>query len=308
MRPSPSVVTREDIAHDLRALGVTSGQILLVSASLRSIGWVDGGAEAVVDALRDVLDPGGTLIVPTDTADNSDSSRQHLARIKGMTEQEVERFRAEMPPFDRDTSPSTCMGRIAEAVRTHPDAIRSDHPQSSFAAIGPLAAVLMADHEVTCHLGKNSPLGKMCRFGASVLLLGVGFKACTAFHLAEYLYIEHPPRRTYRCVIKSSSGRRWEEYEDVVLDDSDFEVIGEELDQKEIPDHGRVGAAQCRLMRLGRIVDFAADWMRKHRVALDRLIGPRPACGWHRAGRRRPRSGARPPRTSPADRRTTARI
>jgi aminoglycoside 3-N-acetyltransferase len=265
LRPSPSMVTREDMVHNLRALGVTVGQILLVSASLRSIGWVEGGAEAVVDALCDVLKPGGTLVVLTETADNSDSSRQHLAKIKGMTEQEVQRFRADMPPFDRDATPSTCMGRIAEAVRTHPDAIRSDHPQSSFAAIGPMAAELMADHELACHLGYDSPLGKMCRRGGSALLLGVGFQACTAFHLAEYLYVKDPPKRKYRCVIKSGSDRRWEEYEDVVLDDSDFEAIGEELDQKGIPDYGQVGGAACRLMPLATAVKFAASWMREHR-------------------------------------------
>jgi aminoglycoside 3-N-acetyltransferase len=265
LSPSPSIVTREDIAHDLRALGVTAGQILLVSASLRSIGWVNGGAESVVAALREVLNPDGTLVVLTETADNSDSSRLHLARITGMTEQEADRFRAEMPPFDRDTTPSTCMGRIAEAVRAHPEAIRSDHPQSSFAAIGPMAAELMAGHELTCHLGEDSPLGKMYGLGASVLLLGVGFSACTAFHLAEYWYTTDPPKRKYRCVILSGSGRDWAEYEDVVLDDSDFGVIGKKLDRSRIPDRGWVGNAYCRLMPLRKVVDFATEWMRENR-------------------------------------------
>jgi aminoglycoside 3-N-acetyltransferase len=265
---SPSIVTREDIAHDLRALGVTAGQILLVSASLRSIGWVNGGAESVVAALCEVLNPDGTLVVLTETADNSDSSRLHLARIAGMTEQEADRFRAEMPPFDRDATPSTCMGRIAEAVRAHPDAIRSDHPQSSFAAIGPMAVKLMAGHELTCHLGEDSPLGKMYGLGASVLLLGVGFSACTAFHLAEYRYIENPPKRSYSCVIKIGSGKEWVDYKDVVLDDSEFEAIGEELDQKKIPDRGRVGNADCRLMPLRKVVDSAREWMHEHRRGL----------------------------------------
>jgi aminoglycoside 3-N-acetyltransferase len=275
LRSSRSSVTCEDIAADLRALGVTAGRTLLVSASLRSIGWVDGGAESVVAALRDVLEPGGTLVVPTDTADNSDSSRTHLARTARMTEQERLRFRAEMLPFDRDTTPSTGMGRIAEAVRTNPEAIRSDHPQSSFAAIGPMAAKLMAGHELTCHLGEDSPLGKMYGLGASVLLLGVSFSSCTAFHLAEYRYTEPPPIRIYRCVIKSRSNRRWVAYEDVVLDDSDFELLGEDLDRSEIPDYGRVGNAYCRLMPLRKVVDFATEWMREHRRGLNPDSSPR---------------------------------
>jgi aminoglycoside 3-N-acetyltransferase len=275
LSPSPSIVTCEDIAHDLRALGVTAGQILLVSASLRRIGWVDGGAESVVAALCEVLNPDGTLVVLTETADNSDSSRQHLAKIAGMTDQEADRFRAEMPPFDRDTTPSSCMGRIPEAVRAHPDAIRSDHPQSSFAAIGPMAAELMAGHELTCHLGEDSPLGKMYGLGASVLLLGVSFSSCTAFHLAEYRYTEPPPVRTYRCVVKGGSHRVWVGYEDAVLDDSDFELLGEELDRSEIPDYGRVGNAYCRLMPLRKVVDFATEWMREHRRGLNPGSSPR---------------------------------
>lgn len=268
MTVSGSAVSIRDMVSDLRALGVTAGQTLLVHASLRSIGWVDGGAGSVVEALRVVLSPDGTLVVPTGTADNSDSSRAHLARIAGMTWQEAARFRAEMRPFDRDTTPATGAGWVAEAVRTHPEAIRSDHPQTSFAALGPAAAELMAGHELTCHLGEDSPLGMMYRLGASVLLLGVSFSACTALHLAEYRYTPDPPRRTYRCVINSGSGPRWVSYEDVVLDDSDFDALGVFLDQSQIPDYGRVGNAECRLMPLCKIVDFATDWMLEHRSGL----------------------------------------
>lgn len=258
-------LSSQDIADDLRALGVSAGQTLLVSASLRSIGWVDGGAGSVVGALLDVLAPDGTLVVPTGTADNSDTSRTHLDRIAGLTPEQVEEFRASMPAFDRDTTPSTGMGRIAEAVRTHPDAIRSDHPQTSFAALGPMAAELMRGHQLTSHLGEDSPLGKMYCLGASVLLLGVGFSACTALHLAEYMYTPNPPKRTYRCVVKNGSASQWQAYEDVVLDDSEFRALGEFLDQSQIPDHGRVGNAVCRLMPLCKIVDIATDWMREHR-------------------------------------------
>jgi aminoglycoside 3-N-acetyltransferase len=264
-RPPRPALSSQDLAADLRTLGVTAGQTLLVHSSLRSIGWVDGGAESVVSALREVLGPAGTLVVPTGTADNSDSSRLYLARIARMSEQEAERFRAEMRPFDRDTTPSTGMGRIAEAVRTHPEARRSDHPQTSFAALGPMADDLMADHELTCHLGEDSPIGKMYCIGASVLLLGVSFSSCSALHLAEYLYTLKPPVRTYSCVMKSDSGRRWVSYEDVVLDDSDFRTLGIHLDESKIPDHGRVGNADCRLMSLCSIVDSAAGWMQEHR-------------------------------------------
>jgi len=259
------VLSRQQIARDLRRLGVKAAQTLLVHASLRSIGWVEGGAETVVGALRDVLGPDGTLVVPTTTADNSDTSRLHLSRIANLTKGEAEAFRDEMVPFHRDSTPSTGMGLIAEAVRTNPEAIRSDHPQTSFASLGRRAAELMDGHRLTCHLGDESPLGKMYVQQASVLLLGVGFGACTAFHLAEYWYTLPAPVRTYRCVVTNSEGRDWITYEDVVLDDSDFHILGVEFDESEILDRGQVGAAECRLMPLRQIVDFASRWMREHR-------------------------------------------
>jgi aminoglycoside 3-N-acetyltransferase len=79
------VPTRESLAADLRALGARPGQVLLIHASARRIGPVHGGAAAVVAALREVAGPAGTLVVPAMTAENSDTSRSHLARIAGMT-------------------------------------------------------------------------------------------------------------------------------------------------------------------------------------------------------------------------------
>jgi aminoglycoside 3-N-acetyltransferase len=263
--PRCRVLSREEIARDLRSLGVKAGQTLLVHASLRSIGRVEGGAETVVGALRDVLGPDGTLVVPTTTADNSDTSRLYLSRIANFTEPEAKAFRAEMLPFDRGTTPSTGVGLIAEAVRTDPEAVRSDHPQTSFTALGRKAAELMEGHPLTCHLGDQSPLGKMYVQRASVLLLGVGFGACTAFHLAEYWYTLPAPVRTYRCVIANSEGRKWVTFEDVVLNDSDFDKLGIDFDKSEMLDRGQVGNANCRLIPLRQIVDFASHWMRENR-------------------------------------------
>src|SRR5215216_7553101 len=75
---SPSPVTRDGLAADLGRLGVRPGSVLLVHSSLSSLGWVCGGAQAVVEALLDALGPDGTLVVPTHTGGNSEPSQwQH---------------------------------------------------------------------------------------------------------------------------------------------------------------------------------------------------------------------------------------
>jgi aminoglycoside 3-N-acetyltransferase len=246
-----------------------------VHASLRSLGWVPGGAAAVVSALREAVGPDGHVVVPTGTEENSRTSRVHQAHIAMLTPDEVEEYYLAMPAFDKDATPSG-MGAISEALRTADGAARSAHPQSSFAAIGPEADLLMADHPLECHLGPDSPLGKLAKMDAQVLMAGVGYWAFTGFHLAEYLYTPRPPKRTYACVVAPTTGTtgttvtgagggRWEEYEDVVLDDQKFEDIGESLEKHMVVKRGKVGHAECRLVSLPAAVEFAAEWMAKHR-------------------------------------------
>jgi aminoglycoside 3-N-acetyltransferase len=259
------VSTRESLVRDLSALGVGGHQVVLVHASMRQIGRVQGGAASVAGAIRDVLGPAGTVVVPTETADNSDGSRDHLARIEGMTPAEIERYRARMRPFDPAASASVGMGRIAEHVRTTPGAIRSTHPQSSFAALGPMAASLTSGHALDCHLGERSPLARLYDARAQILLLGVGYEACTAFHLAEYRYPASPRMRTYNCVVLRDGGPRWVRYQDVVLDDSDFGALGAGFDAAHPVARGPVGQADCRLIPMISAVDFAVTWLRSHR-------------------------------------------
>jgi aminoglycoside 3-N-acetyltransferase len=258
---------RRRVADGLRALGVTAGQVLLVHASLRSLGPVPGGAATIVAAIRDVIGSEGTLVVPAGTSSNSDTSRLYLARTAGMTDEEVRRYWAAMPPFDPVSTPSEGMGRVAEYVRTLPGAIRSAHPQSSFAAVGPMAHELMDNHATDCHLGESSPLARLYDTQATILLMGVDYRACTAFHLAEYRYAPSPPVRSYRCVIAMAGEPVWYEYSDVVLDDQYLGELGADFDRAGMAVTGYVMEAYCRLASLVTAVDFATEWLRHRRTA-----------------------------------------
>ncbi len=266
MSPGRVYVTRESLVDDLRKLGVRTGQSILVHASMRSLGWVHGGAPAVVAALREVVGPSGTLVAPAMTADNSAGSPAYRQRIRGMTAQQRRQYHQAMPPFDPATTPGTATGLIAECVRTMTGAVRSTHPQSSFAAIGARAALFMCDHADDCHLGEDSPLAKLYESGAWILLLGVGYDRCTAFHLAEYRYTGNPPRRRYSCVVNRDGCRQWWHFEDVVLDPSDFPRMGEALEATPLVIKGTVGSADAALIPLRAAVDFASAWLAVHRV------------------------------------------
>lgn len=260
-------MTGEALVADLRALGVRPGRPILVHASLKRVGWVEGGAATVVDALFEILGPAGTIVVPAGTEDNSATSRTHLARVQGMTAEQRSRYFSEMPAFDPDRTPSTGMGALAEHVRCMPGALRSKHPQMSFAALGPLAKVIIDGHAMDCHLGEESPLARLYEEAADVLMLGAGYRSCTALHLAEYRYTTAPPTRSYSCVIEQMGEAVWWTYQDVVLDDHDFPALGAAFDNTPYVRTGQVRSAYSRLMPLRQTVDFACGWLARSRTS-----------------------------------------
>lgn len=273
--PWPGLVGRDELTEDLRSLCLREGQDLIIHSSLRQLGHINGGAATLLQAILDVAGPKATLVVPTQTTRNSLSSRTFLSATAGLDPEEVARFVARMPGFDPAWSPSTGMGVFAEYLRTRPSAHRSGHPQASFAAIGPGAHACTAVHDLDCHLGGRSPLGWLYAADAAILLLGVGYSACTAFHLAEYQLPGVAPRRSYRCFITEGESRVELEFTDVDLDDSDWELLGADLEAAADQDtasglrRGKVGEAECRLVPMRLAVDFARSWLgvRRGRVS-----------------------------------------
>lgn len=253
--------TRTSLAVDLSVLGVEPGDTVLLHSSLRSLGWVCGGAVAVVQALLDALGPGGTLVVPTQTMGNADP--RHWTKPP-VPEAWWPVIRDNMPAFDPRITPSVGIGAIGETVRTWPGAVRSNHPHASFAAVGPAAAELMSEHRLDSHLGEHSPLGALERTGARVLLLGVGFESCTAFHLAEYRV--PAPTGEYGGAVLTAAGRRWITYTDVATDSDDFGALGAAFELTGDVVTGSVGMAESRLFPADKAIAFAVEWMRTNRT------------------------------------------
>jgi aminoglycoside 3-N-acetyltransferase len=135
--------------------------MVLVHSSLSSFGHVVGGAAAVVDALLDVVSPEGTVMVPTFT---------HNPFIL----------------FDPRTTASVS-GAVTNEFWRRSQALRSLHPTHAYTAIGRQAEWLVSGHHEATTFGPASPLGKFCRAGGDVILMGVGINRATAMHLGEML-------------------------------------------------------------------------------------------------------------------------
>lgn len=161
-------LTQPDLVTGFGGAGVEKGDHILVHSSLSSLGWVEGGADAVIDALIEAVGDDGTVIFPTLTGcpDNSNSNP---------------------PTFDaRNTRCWT--GTIPETARSRPGGFRSLHPTHSVTAFGKLAEWFTSGHElVRTPCGYGSPYDKLATIGGKIVLIGVTQSVNTSYHHAEEL-------------------------------------------------------------------------------------------------------------------------
>ncbi len=154
-------ITKSDLVSDIRAAGVSEGDLLNIKGSMKSIGWVKGGPATVVDALLEAVGPEGTLVtdafVPSYPLPLSEDDRRKV---------------------NRPDTPSYA-GALANIMVTHPESWRSPHPIQKFAAIGKRAEELTQGFTIDCPAyGLLSVMaetgGKNFKIGDDVQVPGVG--------------------------------------------------------------------------------------------------------------------------------------
>jgi aminoglycoside 3-N-acetyltransferase len=256
-------LTVESLAEQFAICGLAAGQTVLVHSAMSKLGWVAGGPEAVILALLRVLGPQGTLMMPAHTTQNTDPAHWRNPPVPASW---VPVIRAHTPAYNPITTPTREMGAIAEVFRTWPGTIRSAHPIGSFAALGPNAADLTADHRLDDMFGDSSPLGKLYALDGSVLLLGVGHDNNTSLHLAENR-ATWPGRRhmTEGTSLLVDGVRQWVAFEMLQLETDDFELIGAIFEGEQGYQPRMIGNAAVRFFRQRPIVDFAVEWMERNR-------------------------------------------
>jgi aminoglycoside 3-N-acetyltransferase len=244
----------EQITSDLKDLGVPNGASLLVHASMRSIGKTENGAEGVIEAMLAAVGPEGTIMAPTFTLQFCDPAEW---ASPPETEAEIERIRSQAIHFERDTTPSDQprMGIFSEILRRHPDAVRSDHPTLSFAALGKAAALLTSSAPFHYPLGSDSPLARLHNTDGWVLLIGVGHEVNSSIHLAE-VWANAPYTHNRFARVKTGANAYTSMQGEPGCSDG-FVNIELVLRQARLMRRGYVGNAPCRLMRQRELVSMA---------------------------------------------------
>lgn len=197
IRASRPRVSRDALIADLEALALPAGSIVFVHSSLKALGYVEGGAATVVDALRTVIVDrgGGTLAMPTFTGSGGMYDTLRSGEV-----------------FCCRTSPSR-VGAITELFRQQPGVRRSLHPTHSVAALGRQAEWLLeAHHRCVGAFGEGSPLARLLEAGGQLLGLGTSLGPVTFYHVLEDLRPDFPfrvytPDSPIEAVCRDENGR-----------------------------------------------------------------------------------------------------
>lgn len=257
------IVLKSDVIKALKEVGVKEGQNIMVHTSLKSFGFVCGGAQVIIEALIECVGEEGTIIMPTQSWKNLDPSY-------GVHWEEPEEWwdliRENWPAYNKDITPTNTMGSVAEMFRKWPGAVRSDHPSRSIAALGKNAEYIVKDHDLSDIFGESSPLAKLYELDGKVLLLGVGYDKNTSMHLAD-VRAEYPSKHMEKnsSALMVNGKREWVTYETLYVDGEDFEDIGKEFVKTDNVAKVELGNGTIQFMDQRKIVDFSVEWIEKNR-------------------------------------------
>lgn len=168
--------TYQDILNGFRQIPLTDSRIVLVHSSYKTLGGVDGGADAVIDALMAWVGPDGTVLLPN-------------FNFQSWTESHY---------FDVQETPSH-MGIIGELGRLRPEAMRTPHPIYSFAALGKLKDAFAACDDVEAY-GPDSVFALFHKLNGLNVSIGLHWNSTFSMHH----YVEYNTGCNYRRVKKFS--------------------------------------------------------------------------------------------------------
>jgi len=163
------IITTQQLVENLKSIGIEKGNTLLVHSSLSKIGYLENGADTLIDALLEAIGESGNLLMP--------SSPNALLQLDYIRQNLL---------FDVNESPSR-LGIITEVFRKRVGVKRSLNATEPICAFGPDADYFTEGHfqELTPYT-KNSPFYRITEKHGKILYIGVTLaNAGTSLHLLE---------------------------------------------------------------------------------------------------------------------------
>ncbi len=263
----------EELANDFRKLGINAGDTVMLHASVRAVGEVAGGPDAIHLALKSVLTLEGTLMMYASCSRYYDD----VGRGSLTLEQERE-IREKLPVFDPLTTRSDRdNGTLVEFLRTYPGS-RVNHHVARFVFWGKQTEHLMERQPWNYAFGVDSPLERFLLLDGRIVLLGSDHDAVTFLHYVEHIAnILDKKIARYEVPVMENGLRVWRSMEE--FDTSDgvhanwpdrfFARIVDSFLTRTSNYGGRVGNAMTYILSSRGLLDFALPLMEA--VAADLL-------------------------------------
>tara|TARA_R110002073_G_scaffold320096_2_gene495107 strand:+ start:1203 stop:1925 length:723 start_codon:yes stop_codon:yes gene_type:complete len=239
------MISQKILIEQLKYFGLRDFPALMVHASMRKLGPIEGGCDALIHALIQSLGPQGNLIM-----------------VLGADDEEP--FAALTTEADED------MGVLPELFRQWPGVQVNDHAAARYAVLGPQADYLLNPTALHDYHGHGSVLERLTELQGAVLRLGADTDTVTLTHYAEYLADIADKRRVKLRYLRADSGEQWIES----LDDSDGIKDWKEGDYfpQILLDYlaggyarvGPIGNCTAELLPAQSFVSYARQWMERN--------------------------------------------
>ena len=236
--------TKDDLMRGLKEMNIDPRGTLLVHSSMKAIGPVEGGADAVLDALSEYMKD-GLLVLPTHT----------WATVKD-----------ERNVFDVLREPS-CVGILPELFRKRPGVVRSLHPTHSVAALGREAEDYVSGEEYArTPCARRGCWGKLYDRGASILFLGCRLTSNTFLHgVEEWNHIPNrlnPQAEEYFTVTPDGTRYRIPQYRHNASHPSRFyDKMEPAFLEGGAIRYGMLGDAKCVLGDAAQMAEITTRWL-----------------------------------------------
>jgi aminoglycoside 3-N-acetyltransferase len=241
------MINKQNLIDGFRKVGLNAGDIVLVHSSFNSLGGVEGGPQAVIDALLDVLTPEGTLIMPTFNF--------------GFNQGE---------PWDVQKTPSK-MGVLTELVRLNPESRRVFHPFYSFAILGKLKDEL-ASVRYKDSYGPDSIFARLRKLDGKIMIIGLSYNhSMTFFHHVEQTQgVDYRFIKKFTGEVTDEAGRTYTDTFTMLVRDLDKGVqtavdpMGAMLEKHGIVSIGKIGNADVKLMKANDVFRVTVEEMKQN--------------------------------------------
>ena len=166
-------ITKEGIKKELIKAGLKKGDAVIVHSSLSRIGFLENGADTLIDAFLEVVGEDGLLVMPAFSSLNYDEKKK-------------------MYFFDVKKTPAYT-GIVPETFRNRKGVFRSVSPTHSLIAKGKKAKWFVEGHDKCGNpYGKEGPFYKLLELDAKIFLVGVDQLANSSIHIVEDKYENFP--------------------------------------------------------------------------------------------------------------------